>query len=70
MCQYVEHVADQVLEDLGVPAIYGSSNPFDWMEILRLEGRKNFFENPAVSEYQHAGILDPDYHIFSLDADF
>lgn len=56
-----------------IPAVqvYRSENPFDWMELISLEGKTNFFEK-RVGEYQKAGVMnDKDaLHAFSLDADF
>lgn len=50
MGQYIEYVADRLLKQIGVPAIWGTPNPFDWMEAISLEGKTNFFEG-RVSEY-------------------
>jgi ribonucleotide reductase beta subunit family protein with ferritin-like domain len=57
MTQYIEFVADRLLRSLGLPKHYGSSNPFDWMELISLQGKTNFFEK-KVSEYQKAGVLN------------
>ncbi len=55
--QYVQHIADRRLERIGLPAQYGSSNPFPWMsETMDLGKEKNFFET-RVTEYQSAGSL-------------
>jgi hypothetical protein len=54
MSKYIEFVADRLLEALGVPAVYGTPNPFDWMELISLEGKTNFFEK-RVGEYSRAG---------------
>ena len=51
MCQYIEFVADRLLNELGCPKIYNSSNPFDFMEMISLQGKTNFFEK-RVGEYQ------------------
>lgn len=56
MKQYIEFCADRLLKELGVDTVYNSSNPFDWMEMISLEGKTNFFEK-RVSEYQKAGVL-------------
>ena len=72
MCQYIEFVADRLLMELGCDKIYGSSNPFDFMEMISLQGKTNFFEK-RVGEYQKAGVLkgsDSDKPKFSLDEDF
>ncbi|EIW69085.1 hypothetical protein TREMEDRAFT_31348 [Tremella mesenterica DSM 1558] len=55
MCQYIEFVADRLVESLGCPKIYGATNPFDWMELISLQGKANFFES-RVSSYQKAGV--------------
>ena len=57
---YVQHVADRRLERIGLPSIYGSSNPFPWMsETMDLAKEKNFFET-RVTEYQTGGTLNWD----------
>lgn len=54
--QYVQHIADRRLERIGLPAQYGSSNPFPWMsETMDLAKEKNFFET-RVTEYQSAAL--------------
>ncbi len=50
MSQYIEFVADRLALQLGCDKIYNASNPFDWMEMISLEGKTNFFES-VVSEY-------------------
>ena len=50
MSQYIEFVADRLLLQLGGEKVYNSQNPFDWMEIISLEGKTNFFER-RVGEY-------------------
>ncbi len=73
MCQYIEFVADRLLEELGCEKSYGSSNPFDFMEMISLQGKTNFFEK-RVGEYQKAGVLNSEDEKekpkFSLDEDF
>ena len=56
MCQYVEFVADRLLRDLGYRPLFGSKNPFDWMDMISLEGKTNFFER-QVGEYQKSGVM-------------
>jgi ribonucleotide reductase beta subunit family protein with ferritin-like domain len=56
MSQYIEFVADRLLNDLGYRALYGSKNPFDWMDMISLEGKTNFFEK-RVAEYQKSGVM-------------
>lgn len=70
MSQYIEFVADRLLVSLGYSKIYNSTNPFDFMEMISLQGKTNFFEK-RVGEYQKAGVLsDKDKNVFSLDEDF
>lgn len=72
MCQYIEFVADRLLNELVGEKIYGSSNPFDFMEMISLQGKTNFFEK-RVGDYQKAGVMkgaDDDTPKFSLDEDF
>lgn len=56
MSQYVEFVADRLLKDLGYRPLFGSKNPFDWMDMISLEGKTNFFEK-RVGEYQKSGVM-------------
>ena len=56
MSQYIEFVADRLLVALGADKLYGTANPFDWMELISLQGKTNFFEQ-RVSEYQKAGVM-------------
>ncbi len=70
MSQYIEFVADRLLTELGNGKIYNTSNPFDFMDMINLQGKTNFFEK-RVGEYQKAGVLNSNSeNIFSLDADF
>jgi ribonucleoside-diphosphate reductase beta chain len=71
MQQYIEFVADRLLVELGNEKVYNVSNPFDFMDMINLQGKTNFFEK-RVGEYQKAGVLsgDKDAKDFSLDADF
>merc|ERR1711920_741072 len=73
MTKYIEFVADRLLSSLGHPKIFESQNPFDWMELISLQGKTNFFEK-RVGEYQKAGVLaaagGESTQGFSLDADF
>jgi len=70
MSQYIEFVADRLLVALGYAKIYNSTNPFDFMEMISLQGKTNFFEK-RVAEYQKAGVMaDRDQNVFSLDEDF
>lgn len=70
MSQYIEFVADRLLVELGCPKVYNVSNPFDFMDMINLQGKTNFFEK-RVGEYQKAGVLSGrDQQEFRLDADF
>ena len=75
MAQYIEFVADRLLVALGAPKLYNTTNPFDWMELISLQGKTNFFEK-RVGEYQKAGVMaslnneNEAINDFSLDADF
>ena len=71
MCQYIEFVADRLLMELNCSKIYHATNPFDFMEMISLQGKTNFFEK-RVGEYQKAGVLnsETDNDKFSLDQDF
>ena len=57
MKQYIEFVADRLSVQLGCGIIYGTANPFDFMEMISLQGKSNFFEK-RVGEYQKAGVLN------------
>ena len=57
MCKYIEFVADRLLQELIGKKIYGSTNPFDFMDMISLRGKTNFFER-RVGEYQKAGVLN------------
>ena len=70
MSQYIEFVADRLLIELGNDKIYNTSNPFDFMDMINLQGKTNFFEK-RVGEYQKAGVLNNENNTtFSLDSDF
>merc|ERR1711997_1425624 len=56
MTKYIEFVADRLLSALGHSKLFGSANPFDWMELISLQGKTNFFEK-RVGEYQKAGVM-------------
>lgn len=55
MCQYVEFVADRLCDALAISKQYFVNNPFDFMELISLEGKTNFFEK-RVSDYALASI--------------
>jgi ribonucleoside-diphosphate reductase beta chain len=70
MCQYIEFCADRLLLALGVGKIYNAKNPFDFMEMISLQGKTNFFEK-RVSEYQKSGVMSSSAEQqFSLDEEF
>ncbi len=71
MTQYLEFVTDRLLVEFGCKKVYNSKNPFDFMDMISLQGKTNFFEK-RVSEYQKAGITnkDKDANKISFDADF
>jgi ribonucleoside-diphosphate reductase beta chain len=59
MCQYIEYVADNLLRLLGYSTIYGSTNPFGFMDLISMGARSNFFEE-RVSLYQRSDVLNVD----------
>ena len=70
MSQYIEFVADRLLVALGYSKIYNATNPFDFMEMISVQGKTNFFEK-RVAEYQKAGVMsERNDNVFSLDEDF
>ncbi|MCO6359857.1 ribonucleoside-diphosphate reductase beta chain [Roseivirga pacifica] len=74
MTQYLEFVTDRLLVELGCPKEYNSTNPFDFMEMISLQGKTNFFEK-RVGEYQKAGVMqdksdDKSSRTLSFDDDF
>jgi ribonucleoside-diphosphate reductase beta chain len=70
MQQYIEFVADRLLVELGNERVYNTSNPFDFMEMISIQGKTNFFEK-RVGEYQKAGVLaGKENQTFSLNEEF
>jgi len=70
MSQYIEFVADRLAVQLGVGKLYNASNPFDFMDLISLEGKTNFFEK-RVAEYKRPGVgEDPEKMTIRLDEDF
>ena len=70
MSQYIEFVADRLLNSLGNEKYFHAGNPFPWMEMISLQGKTNFFEK-RVGEYQKAGVTTQrDKQIFSLEEEF
>ena len=72
MSEYIEFVADHLLGQLGLEKEYNTVNPFEFMELISLQGKTNFFEK-RVGEYQKSGVmnsLNAEAAKFSLDEDF
>ncbi len=70
MQQYIEFVADRWLNELGNAKVYNATNPFDFMEMISLQGKTNFFEK-RVGDYQKAGVMSNNQsQVFSTDDDF
>merc|ERR1719324_2052375 len=75
MTRYIEFVADRLLAALGHTKLFNVSNPFDWMELISLQGKTNFFEK-RVGDYQKAGVMSStaagceEAKGFALDVDF
>lgn len=69
MTQYIEFVADRLSYQLSGEKIYNSLNPFDWMEMISMDGKTNFFEK-RVGEYSLATKIDNIDDAFEFDANF
>ena len=70
MRQYIEFCADRLLVALDCSKYYNTVNPFEWMEMISLQGKTNFFEK-RVGEYAKSGVgVDSSEQVFDLDADF
>jgi ribonucleoside-diphosphate reductase subunit M2 len=75
MRDYIDFVADHLMTTLGYAKIYNTPNPFDWMELISLQGKTNFFEK-RVGDYQKSGVMasltagGAHGSAFSLDEDF
>jgi len=72
MSDYIEFVADRLIDALGYQKIWNTKNPFEWMELISLQGKTNFFEK-RVGEYQKAGVMastTTTTQTFALDEDF
>jgi len=74
MSQYLEFVTDRLLLELNCEKVYNSTNPFDFMEMISLQGKTNFFEK-RVGDYQKAGVMKDkddtsDSRALSFDSDF
>jgi len=66
MSEYIEYVSDRLLKQIGQPPIWGSKNPFDFMENISLDGKTNFFEK-RVGDY---GKMDDDSGEIGFDEEF
>ena len=70
MMQYIEFVADHLLETLNHTKLYNATNPFEWMDLISLQGKTNFFEK-RVGEYAKAGVMnDASRNQFQIVDDF
>jgi len=72
MSQYIEYVADRLIFQLGYPKLFNSSNPFDFMQLISMENKTNFFEK-RVGEYSLANVKidkDADDDIIDFDSVF
>ncbi len=70
MSQYIEYVADRLLLMFGLEKVYHSENPFDWMEMISVQGKTNFFEK-RVGEYANKANpnIDSENNQISFDDD-
>jgi ribonucleoside-diphosphate reductase beta chain len=70
MQEYIECVADRLLNSLGCDKVYNTANPFPWMEMISLQGKTNFFEK-RVGDYQKAGVMGKkEDKVFSMEEEF
>ena len=71
MSQYIEYVADRLLLMFGLEKVYHSENPFDWMELIAVQGKTNFFEK-RVGEYANKANpnIDKEKNEIEFGADF
>lgn len=70
MSTYIEFCADRLLQALGYSKLWNATNPFDWMDMISLQGKTNFFEK-RVSEYSKSGVgVDQDKQCIAFDEDF
>ena len=69
MKQYIEYVSDRLLLMLGLEKIYHVENPFEWMELISIQGKTNFFEK-RVGEYANVAKSDAKDNVFTLIEDF
>eukprot|EP00915_Cephaloidophora_sp_WS-2016_P006522 GHVH01008804.1.p1 GENE.GHVH01008804.1~~GHVH01008804.1.p1 ORF type:complete len:352 (+),score=60.43 GHVH01008804.1:67-1122(+) len=70
MERYIECCADRLLNALGYEKVFNTKNPFDWMDLISVQGKTNFFEK-RVGDYQKAGVMaDRSQQVFETDTDF
>lgn len=70
MKQYVTYCADHLLGRINTPQLYGSKNPYSWMDMISIDSKSNFFEK-RVAEYSKAGVgLHEKDNTFQDDEDF
>ena len=71
MTKYIKFIADRLLKSINYKPLYGEVNPYDWMDLISMQRKTNFFEG-RVAEYQRAGILceSTKHNVFSIDEDF
>ena len=69
MKQYIEFIADRLLLMFGLNKYYQSSNPFDWMEMISIQGKTNFFEK-RVGEYSNIANTNKKDNVFDLNESF
>lgn len=70
MCAYIEFCADRLLGAFGITPVYKAENPFEWMTMISLQGKTNFFEK-RVGEYSKSGVgVKPEEQVFCLDSEF
>ena len=68
MTQYIQFVADRLIVQLGYEKIYNVPNPFEWMELISIESKANFFES-NVSSYALANKTKTE-DVFNMSDDF
>jgi ribonucleoside-diphosphate reductase beta chain len=69
MSNYIEYVADRLLNQLGYSKMYKTVNPFDFMEKIGMEGKSNFFEG-RVTSYAKAHVSNKTKHDYTYTEDF
>ena len=75
MVLYIKFCADRLLLALGrATKYYNVANPFEWMDLISMEGKSNFFER-RVGDYQKAGVMPgadgkTTGKVFTLESEF